>query len=204
MRCSAISTVLIREKVTSMSGTRDVAVFVGSLRKQSFSRKTAHALIALAPPPLKLQIVEIGQLPMYNQDGDDYGPAPDAWLAFRERVRSANAVLFVTPEYNRSIPGVLKNAIDVGSRPHGKNAWDGKPGAVVSVSPGAMGGFGANHHLRQSLVFLNVLAMQQPEAYVGGAAKLFDEQGNITNDSTRTFLTAFTTAFAAWIERLGA
>ena len=108
-------------------------------------------------------------------------------------------VLFVTPEYNRSVPGVLKNAIDVGSRPYGKSAWDGKPGAVVSVSPGAIGGFGANHHLRQSLVFLNMPAMQQPEAYIGGADKLFDASGKLTNDGTREFLQKFMAAFAAWI-----
>lgn len=110
-------------------------------------------------------------------------------------------MLFVTPEYNRSVPAVLKNAIDVGSRPYGKSVWDGKPGAVVSVSPGAIGAFGANHHLRQSLVFLNVPAMPQPEAYVGGADKLFDSEGKLTNPGTRDFLTKYLEAFAAWIER---
>jgi chromate reductase len=110
-------------------------------------------------------------------------------------------VLFATPEYNRSVPGVLKNAIDVGSRPYGKSAWAGKPAAVISVSPGAIGAFGANHHLRQSLVFLDMPCMQQPEAYIGGANKLFDDQGHITVDATRTFLTNFASAFAAWIER---
>lgn len=111
-----------------------------------------------------------------------------------------DAVLFVTPEYNRSVPTVLKNAIDVGSRPYGHSVWSGKPGAVMSISPGALGGFGANHHLRQSLVFLNVPTMQQPEAYVGGAATLFDADGALTNDGTRKFFTTFMTAFAAWIE----
>jgi chromate reductase len=110
-------------------------------------------------------------------------------------------VLFVTPEYNRSVPGALKNAIDVGSRPYGKSAWDGKPGAVVSASPGAIGGFGANHHLRQSLVFLNVPVLQQPEAYLGGVDKLFDERGGIANESTRGFLAKYLAAFAVWIER---
>jgi chromate reductase len=114
-------------------------------------------------------------------------------------VSGLDAVLFATPEYNRSVPGVLKNAIDVGSRPREKNAWNGKPGAVVSVSPGAIGGFGANHHLRQMLVFLNVPTMQQPEAYVGGAANLFDSGGNLTNDSTREFLKKFIDSFDAWI-----
>jgi chromate reductase len=182
-----------------MSTTRDVAVFVGSLRKESFNRKMANALVAMAPASLKLEIVEIRQLPLYNQD-DDANPPP-ASAAFKQRVQKADAVLFVTPEYNRSMPGVLKNAIDIASRPYGKNAWNGKPGAVISVSPGAIGGFGANHHLRQSLVFLNVPALQQPEAYIGNAAKLFDESGKLTDDSTRDFLQKFLQAFAQWIER---
>jgi chromate reductase len=110
-------------------------------------------------------------------------------------------VLFVTPEYNRSIPAPLKNAIDVGSRPYGQSAWDKKPCAVVSVSPGAIGAFGANHHLRQSFVFLNMPAMPQPEAYIGGADKLFDTSGKIANDGTRGFLTKFMEAYAAWVEK---
>jgi len=169
-----------------MSPQRTVAVLVGSLRKASFSRKVAKALAAVAPDNLHLEIVEIGQLPPYNEDEETAAP-PAAWVAFRDQVRGADAVLFVTPEYNRSVPGFLKNAIDVGSRPYGKSVWSGKPGAVVSVSPGALGAFGANHHLRQSLVFLDVPAMQQPEAYIGGAAGLFDEAGTLTNDATRTF-----------------
>jgi chromate reductase len=183
-----------------MSTTRDVAVLVGSLRKQSFNRKMALALAALAPEALKLTIVEIGDLPFYSEDLD--GPdAPATWTAFRQRIKAADAVLFVTPEYNRSVPGVLKNAIDVGSRPYGGSAWDGKPGAVVSVSPGGIGGFGANHHLRQSLVFLNVPTMPQPEAYIGGAGSLFDQNGGITNEGTREFLRKLMAAYAAWIER---
>ena len=178
---------------------RNVAVFVGSLRGESFNRKMARALAALAPASLQLEIVEIGQLSLYNQD-DDEGEPPAAWVAFRERVKPFDAVLFVTPEYNRSVPAVLKNALDVGSRPYGQRVWDGKPGAVVSVSPGAIGGFGANQHLRQSLVFLDVPTLQQPEAYIGGAAGLFDAEGNLTNDSTREFLRKFMTAFAAWVE----
>src|SRR6185312_2104557 len=171
--------------------TKDVAVLVGSLRKDSFNRKVANALATLAPSSLKLEIIEIGQLPHYNQDDDVPGKVPPAWEAFRERLKRAEAVLFVTPEYNRSVPGVLKNAIDVGSRPYGQSVWDGKPGAVISVSPGAIGAYGANHHLRQSMVFLNVPMMQQPEAYVGGAANLFDDKGNISNASTREFLGKF-------------
>lgn len=184
-----------------MSATRDVAVFIGSLRKESFNRKMAHALAGLAPPSLKLEIVEIRDLPLYNQDDDQSPPA--ASKAFKERVQRADAVLFLTPEYNRSVPGVLKNAIDIASRPYGKSAWNGKPGAVMSVSPGAMGAFGANHHLRQSLVFLNVPAMPQPEAYIGNAGKLFNEKNEIIVDDTREFAKKFLEAFGQWIERNG-
>jgi chromate reductase len=177
---------------------KDIVVIVGSLRKESFNRKMANALVGLAPASLKLEIVEIGQLPLYNQDTDNDPPA--AWKEFRARVKKADGVLFVTPEYNRSVPAPLKNAIDVGSRPYGQSVWDKKPAAVVSVSPGAIGAFGANHHLRQSLVFLNMPTMQQPEAYIGGADKLFDAGGKITNDGTRDFLTKFRAAYAAWVE----
>jgi chromate reductase, NAD(P)H dehydrogenase (quinone) len=180
-----------------MDQTRDVAVIVGSLRKDSINRKVANAMAELAPASLKLGIVEIADLPMYNQDADANPPA--AWTKFRERIKAADAVLFVTPEYNRSVPAALKNAIDVGSRPYGQSAWNGKPGAVVSASPGAIGGFGANHHLRQSLVFLNVPTMQQPEAYLGGADKFFDAQGKLVNEGTRKFLQGYLEAFSAWI-----
>ena len=183
-----------------MAAQQEIAVLVGSLRKESLSRKTANALIALAPQNLKPAILEIGQLPLYNQDLDTDAP-PKEWTAFRDRLRPTQGVLFVTPEYNRSVPGLLKNAIDVGSRPSGKSVWNNKPAGIVSVSPGALGAFGANHHLRQSLVFLNMPAMQMPEAYVGGADKLFDAQGKLTNDSTRGFLTKFMQAYAAWVEK---
>lgn len=179
--------------------TRNVAVLVGSLRQESFNRKVANALCKMAPSSLKLEIVEIGQLPLYNQDLDSNPPQP--WRDFKQRIQSADAVLFVTPEYNRSVPGALKNAIDIASRPYGQSAWNGKPGAVVSASPGSIGGFGANHHLRQMLVFLNVPVLQQPEAYLGGVDKLMDAQGNITNDSTRHFLQTFLQAFEQWVER---
>src|SRR3954466_1193947 len=181
-----------------MPDQRKVAVLVGSLRRDSFTRKVATALAQLAPPSLHFETVDIGHVSAYNQDLE--GAPPPDWVALRERLRAADAFLFATPEYNRSIPGVLKNAIDIASRPKENNVFDGKPGAVISVSPGALGAFGANHHLRQTLVFLNVPAMQQPEAYIGGAAKLFDDAGNLTNDSTKQFLKAFADAFARWIE----
>lgn len=178
---------------------KQIAVLIGSLRKESLSRKVARALIELAPESLKLEILEIGELQMYNQDLEE--TPPPAWTEFRDRLKFFDGVLFVTPEYNRSVPAVLKNALDVGSRPYGKSAWDGKPGAVVSVSPGALSGFGANHHLRQSLVCLNVPAMAQPEAYIGSAAKLFDDTGSLTNESTQEFMRKFMDAFAKWVAR---
>jgi len=174
-----------------------VGVLIGSLRKESYNLKTAKALISLAPGTLSLEIIPIGDLSLYNEDLESN--TPDQWKQFREKLSSCSAVLFVTPEYNRSVPAVLKNAIDVGSRPYGKNAWEGKPGAIVSVSPGKIGAFGANHHLRQSLVFINVPAMPQPEAYIGGAAELFDDKGNLTNESTKDFLKKFMIAFEKWI-----
>jgi chromate reductase len=181
-----------------MPQPRTVAVVVGSLRKDSVTRKVARAIEALAPSHLKFQEVAIGDLPLYNEDVEPNPPA--AWTAFRDQIRAADAVLFATPEYNRSVPGNLKNAIDVGSRPYGKSAWNGKPSAVVSVSPGAIGGFGANHHLRQSLVFLNMPVLQH-EAYIGGAFGLFGESGELTNESTAEFLRAFGQTFADWIEK---
>jgi chromate reductase, NAD(P)H dehydrogenase (quinone) len=183
----------------TMDKPMNVCVLVGSLRKASFNGMLANALIWLAPSSLKLDVVEIGQLPLYNEDIETAAP-PAPWTAFRQRVMAADAVLFVTPEYNRSVPAALKNALDVGSRPYGSSVWDRKPGAVVSSSPGAIGAFGANHHLRQSLVFLNVPTMQQPEAYLGHADKLFDERGKLVSDGTRKFLHEVMQAFANWVE----
>jgi len=183
-----------------MPSPRTVGVIVGSLRKASYTRRLALALAAIAPPHLTLEIVEIGALPLYDQDADDQGAAPAAWTDFREAVRAKDAILFATPEYNRSVPGVLKNAIDVGSRPYGKSAWSGKPAGIVSVSPGAMGAFGANHHLRQSLVFLDMPVLQQPEAYVGHVASLLGDDGSIVSEDSRRFLAGFMARFAELIE----
>src|SRR5450631_3620848 len=184
-----------------MDKPMNVCVLVGSLRKASFNRMLANALISLAPASLKLDIVEIGQLPFYNEDLERLiDPPPAPWTAFRQRVKAADAVLFVTPEYNRSMPAVLKNALDVGSRPYGASVWDRKPGAIVSSSPGAIGAFGANHHLRQSLVFLNVPTMQQPEAYLSHVDKLFDEQGKLVSEGTAKFLQSLMQVFANWAE----
>ena len=183
-----------------MEKPMNVCVLVGSLRKTPLNGMMANALMPLAPSSMKLEIVEIGQLPFFNQDLET-GSTPAQWTAFRQRVQAADAVLFVTPEYNRSVPPALKNALDVGSRPYGSSVWDRKPGAIVSASPSAIGAFGANHHLRQSLVFLNVPTMQQPEAYVGHADKLFDEHGKLVNEGTSKFLQGFMQAFANWVER---
>ena len=177
-----------------------VALIVGSLRKGSYSRAIGMAMKEIAAPGLDLVPVEIGDLPLYDPDLDNDAPPP-AWTRFRGVVAATQAVLFVTPEYNRSIPGALKNALDVGSRPYGHSVWSGKPAAIVSVSPGALGAFGANHHLRQPLVFLNMPTMQQPEAYIGNVADLLDENGKLKKDDTRKFLNSFTDAFAAWIDK---
>jgi chromate reductase len=178
---------------------RNVALIVGSLRKESWTLKVAKAIVALAPESLHFEPLEIGQLPLYNQDLETDKP-PELWAEFRDRMRRLDGALFATPEYNRSVPGVLKNAIDVGSRPYGKSVYAGKPAAIVSVSPGGLGAFGANHHLRQSLVFLDMPCMQQPEAYVSNAGNLFDGE-KLKDDKARAFLTTFVTAFAKWVER---
>lgn len=179
--------------------TRKIAVIIGSLRKDSFNRKVGKTLMLLAPPTLEMEIVDIGQLALYNQDDDATPPA--TYVEFREKMKQFDGVLFCTPEYNRSVPAALKNAIDVGSRPYGHSVWDGKPCGIVSVTPGQTGAFGANHHLRQMLVFLNMPAMQQPEAYIGGIGDQFDGD-KLTNDRTRAFLQKYIDSFAAWVERL--
>lgn len=180
---------------------KNVALVVGSLRKESFTRKVAKALVELAPASLRFEHVPIGELPLYNEDLDRDSP-PQAWAEFRKRLRGLDAVLFATPEYNRSIPGALKNAIDVGSRPYGKSVWSGKPCAIVSVTPGAVGAFGANHHLRQCLVFLDMPCMQQPEAYISNVTALLDDKGGIKPGDSREFLKKFAAAFATWVEQV--
>jgi len=178
-----------------------IAVLVGSLRKASITRKIARALEPFMPT-LSFEHVEIGNLPLYNQDLDDATP-PAEWTAFRDKMRAASGYLFVTPEYNRTIPGALKNALDVGSRPGGKSSFAGtKPGAVVSVSPFLMGGFGANHHLRQALVFLDIAVLQQPEMYVNKALELLDDKGAVKDEAAKKLFEKFGAAFTGWIDRL--
>lgn len=186
--------------ISSTMENYKIAVVVGSLRKESYNRKVANALIDLAPESLTFDFLNIGNLPLFNQDLEE--TPPQEWINLREEIRAADGFLFLTPEYNRSVPGVLKNAIDVGSRPYGQNSWDGKPAAVVSVSIGNISGFGANHHLRQSLVFINMPTLAQPEVYLGDAAKLFNDEGALTNESTREFLRKFMLEFEKWVETI--
>ena len=182
-----------------MADKLQVAVVVGSLRKASLSRKVANAVIELAPPSFVVRPIELGDLPLYNEDLEALVPQP--WQRFRDEIRAVDGVLFVTAEYNRSVPGLLKNAIDVGSRPYGKSAWSGKPAAVISQSPGSLGGFGSNHHLRQMMVFLDMPAMPQPEIYLSHSNKLFDEAGKLNADGTRQLLTGMLQKFETWIRR---
>lgn len=177
---------------------KQIALLVGSLRKASFNRKIANELIRLAPDGLELEIVEIGEMPHYNEDLESPEP-PASWTAFRESIKTKDGVIFITPEYNRTIPGVLKNAIDVGSRPYGSSVWQGKPGAVISVTPGTTGAFGANHNVRQAVVFLG-MPMLQAEAYIGGVSKLFNDEGKL-DEATEKFLDGFLAAYKNWVDR---
>ena len=179
---------------------KQVGIFVGSLRKESFNRKIANYIIENQPEGYDFRIIEIGELAMYNQDYDDSPSQPSNYSSFREEVKALDAVLFVTPEYNRSMPAVLKNAIDIASRPYGKSVWNGKPGGVISSSIGNIGGFGSNHHLRQSLVFVNVLTLAQPEMYIGNVGDSFDDKGKLTNDDTAKYLKKFLEAYISWVE----
>ncbi|WP_057895473.1 NADPH-dependent FMN reductase [Liquorilactobacillus oeni] len=182
--------------------TKTVGLIVGSLRKNSFTRAVAEQMAAFLPEDYVVKDIEIGKLDLYNQDLDDENRVPESWQNFRAEMKTVDAVIFATPEYNRSVPGVLKNAIDVGSRPYGESIWDKKPAVVLSVSPGAISGFGANHHLRQSLVFLNMPALQQPELYIGNVTELLDDNLKIKNEGTLKFLADAMNTFADFIERL--
>lgn len=176
-----------------------IGVLVGSLRRDSYSKQIASYAASVAPDDFEIRTIDIGELPLYNQD-DDENPSA-AWVKFRDELRQVDGFLFVTPEYNRSIPGPLKNALDGGSRPYGQSVWNAKPGAIISVSPGRLGGFGANHHLRQSLSFLNVYVLQQPEAYFGDVAASLDDKGSVVDESTQRHLGQFMDAFAEWVRR---
>ncbi|MBA4687003.1 MAG: NAD(P)H-dependent oxidoreductase [Candidatus Galacturonibacter soehngenii] len=179
--------------------SKTIGIFSGSLRKNSFSGSIADYIKNHAPAGYDFKLIDISKLPLYNQDSDNEDVKE--YTVFRDEVKALDAVLFITPEHNRSIPAALKNALDVGSRPYGENVWNGKPGAIISQSPGGIGGFGANHHLRQVLAFLNILTLAQPEAYIGSFHTLIDENGVINNNDTKDFLDSFLSAFLDWIEK---
>lgn len=176
-----------------------VGLLLGSLRQNATSARLARALETMLPADWALERLPIGDMPFYNPD--DEVQAPASWRQFRQRILACDALLFVTPEYNRSIPAALKNAIDVGSRPYGQSVWNGKPAAIVTFSPGNLGGFGANHQLRQAFVCLNMPTMPAPEVYLSGAATLLDDQGDIANPDTRAFLERAMASFVQWVER---
>lgn len=179
-----------------------IGVLVGSLRKESFSQKIAENVAALFPEDYETEFIQIGQLPFYNQDfDDDDNNVPEAYEDYRIQMRDVDAFLFVTPEYNRSVPAVLKNALDVGSRPVSENVWNAKPAAIISQSPGVLGAFGANHHLRQTLTALNMPIVQQPEVYLSSSAKLLNEDGKINNAETTKFLQSFVNTFVKLINQ---
>ena len=182
--------------------SKKIAVISGSLRKDSFNQKIAKQLIKMAPSSLEMEFVEVGDLPLYNEDLDEAN-TPDTWVKFREKMKTMNGVLFATPEYNRSMPASIKNALDVGSRPYGSSVWDGLAGGVVSGSVSGIGGFGANHHIRQSAVFLNILMMQQPEAYIPFIQNIFDENGDVKTEETKAVFQKFIDSFAKWVEKNG-
>ena len=178
-----------------------IAIIVGSPREGSINRKVARSICGLRGDNLDCSMIEIGDLPLYNQDLD--ANPPEQWRRFREQVGAADGVLFCSPEYNRGIPGVLKNAIDVGSRPYGQSVFDKKPAAIVTASPGAIGGFGANHQIRQACVFLNMPVMQQPEAYLGHVTDdSFDESGCLKEGPLKQLVSGLAHAFHDWVEMI--
>lgn len=179
---------------------KKIGILVGSLRKGSYSRKIAEAMSKKLDENFEVSFISIEDLPLYNEDLDEDGLVPKRWEELRKNIKEVDSFLFVTPEYNRGVTAVLKNALDVGSRPYGHNVWDGKPAGIISVSTGNIGGFGSNHHLRQSMTFLNVFPMQQPEAYLSNVIENFDENGNITV-RTDEYLNSISNALTKWINR---
>lgn len=183
--------------------TKKIGFIIGSLREASYNKKVAKVFAELLPEGYAAEFLEIGNLPFYNEDLDVEGKVPKEWADFREKVLPLDGIFFFTPEYNRSVPAALKNALDVGSRPYGKSVWGGKPALAVSVSPGGIGGFGANHHLRQSLVFLDMPTLQQPEAYIGNIVNLIDENGDI-KEGTKEFFQLIVDKYIDFLEKLEA
>jgi len=178
-----------------------IAIIVGSLREGSLNRKVARSICAIRNDNLDCSMIEIGDLPLYNQDLDS--DPPEQWTRFRQQIAASDGVLFCSPEYNRGIPGVLKNAIDVGSRPYGQSVFDKKPGAIVTASPGSIGGFGSNHQIRQAAVFLNMPIMQQPEAYLGHVSDdSFGEDGCLKVGPLKEIITGLAHAFHDWVDTI--
>jgi chromate reductase len=177
-----------------------VAVLVGSLRKESFNRQLANAVVKLAPPELTMKFLEIGDLPLYNQD-DDANPHSNV-KRLKSEVSASKAVLFVTPEYNRSMPGVLKNAIDHASRPYGQSAWAGKPAGIIGISVGAPGTSMAQQHLRNTLAYLDMPTLGQPEVFVQMKEGLFDASGAIASEGTKKFVQGWMNAYVAWVKKM--
>ena len=180
---------------------KKIGFIVGSLRKESLSRKVANAMATLFPSNYEVEFIDISDLPLFNEDLDVESNVPASWARLRRDIVAKDGFMFFTPEYNRSVSAVLKNSLDIASRPYGANQWDGKVAAVVSVSPGSLAGFGANHHLRQSLTFLNVLTLQQPEAYLGNTADFMAEDGTITNEGTLGFMQSIVDAFVTLTDK---
>jgi chromate reductase len=179
---------------------RNVGIIVGSLRKGAFSRLLAQAACELAPPSLKLSEIPIGELPFYNQDLETQTP-PAQWVSFRDQVRTKDGILFITPEYNRGMPAVLKNAIDVGSRPRKDSVWRGKPAATISITPGRLGAMAAHQQLRLGLSVIGVPVMPLPEMYLSDAEELFDHSGKLVNEEIRQRLASLLSEFDVWIGR---
>lgn len=178
-----------------------IGILAGSLRKESFSKKVGKTLLDLAPDGFEFKLIDLNDIPLYNQDFDDHNKVPEGITKFRTEMANVDGVIFITPEYNRSVPAVLKNAVDVGSRPYGKSVWDKKPAAIFSNSPGNLSAFGANHHLRQSLVFLNMPTMQQPEVYIAHVNDLFDVEGNMKEGGTKDFIKKAVGSYIIWFNK---
>ncbi len=181
-------------------GTKKILTVVGGISKDSLNQKLFKAVKELAPKDFELVSTDLSKLPFFSQDIEN--DPPEVVRNWKNQIKEANAVLFITPEYNRSIPGVLKNAIDWGSRPYGQNLWNGKPGGVMGASVGNIGTFGAQHHLRQVCAYLNIDVMGQPEFYFNGS-KAFSDQGQLTDESTKKFISEYWAAYKGHLQKLG-
>lgn len=181
---------------------KTIGIIAGSLRRESYSKKLANAVVAMAPDGFTFKIIPLDGLEVYNQDFDDHNQVPESYITFRNTIKEVNGIIFITPEYNRSVPGVLKNALDIASRPKPSNAWSGKPAALFSNSPGNLSGFGAHHHLRQILVALNVPTLMHPEVYIAHVKELFDADGKMKDGSAKDFLRKAVDAYIAWFEKI--